>query len=330
MSSPSTPAHTLNLIGVLSESKKIINSHSRHFLALSLIFLLPLSFSLIIFPTLSPPQNDIVSTQFIITPVNNPLPNHPHIHIYIYTYILYIYISLISATATITYSTFHGFYGRPVKVFPALKSLFFTFFPLLSTVISAQLILFLIVLSFGLFITVFVKLSENLGFVIDYGSFYFTVVFAILVTALALLLLYFVMTWSLAFVIVVAEWKWGFAPLRRSSYLVKGMRSVSLSVILLFGGLIGVWVWMNSNDVLHFDVVDGWRSWPFVLQLVIGTSMLTLFLLHSMSANTVLYMYCKALHGELAIEIAQEFAREYVSLPFDDDKVPHVVTVFPA
>ncbi|KAJ0825745.1 hypothetical protein HanRHA438_Chr17g0806581 [Helianthus annuus] len=121
----------------------------------------------------------------------------------------------------------------------------------------------------------------------------------------------------------------GFQPLWRSAYLVKGMRSVSASLMVLFGVLVGFWVWMNASDVLWFDAVDGWRSWPFVLQLVVGTSVLTLFLLHNVSANTVLYMYCKALHGELAIEIAEEFAREYVSLPFDDEKVPHVVTVFP-
>ena len=46
-----------------------------------------------------------------------------------------------------------------------------------------------------------------------------------------------------------------------------------------------------------------------------------------MATNTVLYMYCKAIHGELAMEIAEEFAKEYVSLPFDDGKVPHLVSV---
>jgi hypothetical protein len=40
-----------------------------------------------------------------------------------------------------------------------------------------------------------------------------------------------------------------------------------------------------------------------------------------------MYMYCKAVHGELVGEIAEEFAREYVSLPFDDGKVPHLVSV---
>ncbi|KAK9052172.1 hypothetical protein SSX86_028800 [Deinandra increscens subsp. villosa] len=323
-----TPAHTLNLCGVLSEAKRIVNAHSRHFLALSVVFLLPLSFSLIIFPTLqlSLTKSYVVSTQFLVldrTDVRQWL-TIPLI------YALFVYILFLGATATITYSTYHGFYGRPVKFFPAMKSLFVSFFPLVSTAIAAQLILSLISLTFFLFYVVAIRMGENLGFVINYTSSYFTLFHALLGAAVSLFVIYFLVNWSLACVVVVTESKWGFEPLWRSSYLVKGMKSVSLSMLLLFGVLIGFWVWVNSNDVLHLDAVDGWRSWPFVVQLVIGTSILTLLLLHTISANTVLYMYCKALHGELAIEIAEEFAREYVSLPFDDEKVPHVVTVFPA
>lgn len=137
---------------------------------------------------------------------------------------------------------------------------------------------------------------------------------------------YFQVNWVLAPVIVVAESKWGFEPLWRSTKLVKGMRSVSLSLLLFFGVLTGILVWGNSNTVLSITSI-GWRSWAFVLQIVLGSSLVTLLLLHNAAANTVLYMYCKALHGELAFEIAEEFAREYVSLPFDDEKVPYVVTV---
>lgn len=323
-----TPAHTLNLCGVLSEAKRIVNAHSRHFLALSVVFLLPLSFSLIIFPTLelSLTQSYVVSTKFFVV---DPPDLRQNLTIYL-LYTLFIYIFFLGAIATITYSTYHGFYGRPVKFFPAMKSLIFSFFPLVSTTIAAQLILFLISLTFLLFFAVVIKTTENLGFAIEYNSNSFMLLCALLGTALGLFIIYFHVTWSLAYVIVVAESKWGFEPLWRSSYLVKGMRSVSLSLMLFFGILIGFWVWMNSNDVMHFDAVDGWKSWPFGLQVVIGTSLLTLLLLQNTAANTVLYMYCKALHGELAIEIVEEFAREYVSLPFDDEKVPHVVTVVSA
>ncbi|KAF5754903.1 hypothetical protein HanXRQr2_Chr17g0796531 [Helianthus annuus] len=325
------PPHTLTLFGTLTEAKRIFSAHSRHFLALSVLFLLPLSFSLIIFPTLqlSLTQSYVVSTQFLtLHPTHPHLPQHFTLPL-IYT--LFIYTFFLCATATITYSTFHGFYGRPVKFFPAIKSLISSFFPLVCTTFAATLVLFTISLTLFLLFMVIVIVGENLGFVIviDYNSYYFMVLCTLIGVVLCLLMMCLLVNWSLACVVVVTESKWGFQPLWRSAYLVKGMRSVSASLMVLFGVLVGFWVWMNASDVLWFDAVDGWRSWPFVLQLVVGTSVLTLFLLHNVSANTVLYMYCKALHGELAIEIAEEFAREYVSLPFDDEKVPHVVTVFP-
>ena len=131
----------------------------------------------------------------------------------------------------------------------------------------------------------------------------------------------------------MTESKWGFEPLWRSSYLVNGMRSVLLSLFLVFGILIGFLVWMATKSVMDFAIVEDWKSWDFVLQTIISSgflTVLTVLLLHYTAANTVLYMYCKALHGELAIEIAEEFAREYISLPFDDEKIPHIVTVISA
>lgn len=85
---------------------------------------------------------------------------------------------------------------------------------------------------------------------------------------------------------------------------------------------------MGSFWMVRLDsVYEGWKSWEFVLQIVVTSSFLTVLLLYNLAANTVLYMYCKAIHGELAFEIAEEFAREYVCFPFDDEKVPHLVTV---
>lgn len=74
---------------------------------------------------------------------------------------------------------------------------------------------------------------------------------------------------------------------------------------------------------------DGWawKDWAFVVQIVLTSTLLMLLMLYHAAADTVLYMYCKAVHGELAFEIAEEFAWQYVSLPFDEAKVPHVVSV---
>lgn len=76
-------------------------------------------------------------------------------------------------------------------------------------------------------------------------------------------------------------------------------------------------MWVIS-DSLH-DFID-WEYKLFVI--VLGSSMLMSYLLYSTSANTVLYNYCKAFHGELEIE---GFTHEYVNLPSDDEKI-NVVT----
>ncbi|KAF5945484.1 hypothetical protein HYC85_015712 [Camellia sinensis] len=54
---------------------------------------------------------------------------------------------------------------------------------------------------------------------------------------------------------------------------------------------------------------DVWKCLSFVLQTVLGSSIVALFLLQNVASTTVLYMYCKALRGELAGAIAEEFAR---------------------
>lgn len=144
---------------------------------------------------------------------------------------------------------------------------------------------------------------------------------------LGLVLVYVSVNWYLMNVIVVVESKWVFQPMIRSKDLVRGMRWVVLSLIMFFGFLASVllWISMLSLDGDSGSMNDGWNTWAFIMRTVLTCAALTLILLHSIAASTVLYMYCKALHGELAGEIANEFAAEYVSLPFDDKKVPHIV-----
>ncbi|CAH1431568.1 unnamed protein product [Lactuca virosa] len=317
-----TPVRTLDLDGVLSESKRIFRANYSHFLALSFLFL-PLSFSLIINPTLSLSSNFFTSDHF-----RKFSPNHQKPVVSNLLYILIVYVVTLCAIATITYSTYHSFSGKPIKFFAALKSLTISFFPLVSTAYVALSLLFLISLTFLLFVGVFVMLGQNLGFVlIDYNSIHFTWFSAVVGATLIVLVLYFHMNWSLAFVVVVAESKWGFAPLIRSWYLVKGMRSVSLWLLLYFGVFLGCTVWVNSN-VLHAMSSQTYALLPMIL----GSSMLMWFLLWSTAANTVLYMYCKTFHGELAIKMADGLAHNYINLPFDDEKAPHahVVTVVAA
>ncbi|KAF5945486.1 hypothetical protein HYC85_015714 [Camellia sinensis] len=51
---------------------------------------------------------------------------------------LFVSIFSLCAIGTITYSTYHGFYGRPVKLASAIKSLFYSFVPLAITTIVSQ------------------------------------------------------------------------------------------------------------------------------------------------------------------------------------------------
>lgn len=324
------PAQTLNFCGVLSESKRIINAHSRHFLALSVLFLLPLSFSFIIYPTFQSAlcQSTIANTQIFLSTnfPTTPSPTAKSLALPL-LYSIFLYLLSLCATATITYSTYHGFYGRPVKLFSAIKSLFYSFLPLISTTLVSQLFELSICVLFLILVGSVTKGIEFLGFDIDYNSSYFAGFMIAMLVGLVLVVLYLQVIWALACVVVVAESKWGLEPLWRSAYLVRGMRSVSLSLLLFFSLFIGASIWANSTLVVS---ISGWRSWAFIFQTVVGSTVVTIFMLHYAAANTVLYMYCKALHGELAFEIAEEFAREYVSLPFDDEKLPHVVSVVQA
>lgn len=168
---------------------------------------------------------------------------------------------------------------------------------------------------------------DFLGFETDLSSPYVLVLFVILMIVLISVLLYLQTIWNLAFVVVVLESSWGLQPLRRSGNLLKGMRRVAFSMMLFFVSFAAISLLASFSTVRVVGVSDGWKSWQFVVEIVGTSSFLTLVMLYNFAANTVLYMYCKAIQGELAFEIVEEFAREYVCLPFDDEKVPHVVSV---
>lgn len=326
------PEHSLNLYGVFSETKRIISAHSRHFLALSVLFLLPLSFSLVVYPFVSPSPPTLSHHHKSVFYYSSPEPEIPPFEksdlVVPIVYALVVLIFSLCAIASITYSTFHGFYGRPVKFIASIKSVLFSISPLFVTLIVAEIILGLLVFAFGGFTVLVYNGIVLLGVDIDFQNVYF-MGFVIALTAVLLgFLVYLKVEWYLSSVVVVVESQWGLAPLRRSSYLVKGMRKVAFFMLLLFGILIGLLGMLCSRLVPNVDgISEGWVSWAFIFQTVVYTASMTILMLYNVAANAVLYMYCKALRGELAFEIAEEFAQEYVSLPFDDGKSLHVVYV---
>ncbi|KAL0827556.1 hypothetical protein Bca101_051234 [Brassica carinata] len=230
-------------------------------------------------------------------------------------YVVFVTVFNLLSIGSITYSVFQGFYGRPVKLISAVKSSFTSFFPLLATLVSSNSIVFLILLILGLASFSLTRVIELIvpGLEVSYASTYFQALYV---------------NWILAWVVVVVESSYGLTPLKRSRGLVKGMESVSLSMIVVFSIAQSSLVWISN--LTASDIENGGKLWTnavFVVQIVVTSALLTGLMMYNLAGTTVMYMYCKAVQGKLVWEIAEEFAKEYVSLPFDDGKVPHVVSV---
>ncbi|KAJ0252866.1 Transmembrane protein [Hirschfeldia incana] len=317
------PPPTVNLWIVLTESKRIINAHSRHFLALSVLFLLPLCFSVTVYPSVSRLIIDQSSSSHnSVSLLRSTLHDGGSDDVDAKTVLLLLtaYISVVTvfnllAIGSIAYSVYQGFYGRPVKLVSAVRSSFSSFLPLLATLIATNLIVLSIflILGFAAFL-----ISNLIKF--DYTSPLVIFISLAIVTKLY-------SKWILAWVVVVVESSWGLTPLKRSKGLIKGMESVSMSMILVFAVAQACFVWVSTVAASMDDDGKMWTKAFFVVQIVVTSAVLTVLMLYNVAATTVLYMYCKAVRGELVWEIAEEFAREYVSLPFDDGKVPHLVSV---
>ncbi|CAN0896498.1 hypothetical protein LINGRAHAP2_LOCUS18535 [Linum grandiflorum] len=334
----------LDFSAVLSESKRIINAHSRHFLALSVLFLLPLSFSVTVYSTVNNlllhrhpsghhPKSLLSKPPPFLPRLNDFNPDDDDLPFPIETLALAagfaVFLSIYTnlALGSITYSVLHGFYGRPVKLISAVKSALTSFPRLLVTHLIVDLMVSLVTLLFICSLYFVTKGLNLLGLEIYPDSPYFFALTVIYSACLLIVLLYFEVNWILSSVVVVAESSWGILPLKRSSYLVKGMQRAVSYFWLSFGLLSGVLTWTSFIAAEKLSGGGDWNSWFFVAQIVVTSALLTLLLLYFFAAQTVLYMYCKAVHGELASEIVQEFATEYVCLPFDDEKVPRLVSV---
>ncbi|MQL87416.1 hypothetical protein Taro_019933 [Colocasia esculenta] len=332
MASPATlaPARASSWVdtlgGVVRESKRIVAAHTRHFLALSVLFLLPLSLLLVAAPPL------------FATPLLRPdplLPPHETLlrgtaggplSAFLACACAAAAAALLAlcAAAVITHSVRDGFFGRPVRVAAALRSLSSSLWRLLLTSLSAAVVL----AAYAAIITsIFLLCLHVLPFLGFHEGHLDPTVFATAAAAVMVLgAVYLQVNWALAGVVAVAESNWGFDPLRRSAHLVKGMRWGVLCLILFFSVATGLVLWSAERG--WASAVEDWPGAAPVVTLMVWTSAVTVvILLYSLVSTTVLYIYCKALHGELAGEIAEEFAREYVCLPFDDRKVPHIVSV---
>ncbi|KAG9152167.1 hypothetical protein Leryth_019728 [Lithospermum erythrorhizon] len=175
--------------------------------------------------------------------------------------------------------------------------------PLFSTAMVLQLIISLISFVVGILAVLFYT---------SYNE-YFTLTMILLVLITFVYVTYIQLNFFVANVVVVVESKWGYAPLKRSAYLMKGAKMVGLKMIML-GVLNSLFVW---SCFLKSWKADGDEFWVWMLfRMVVGSFWMTVVLKYYLVANVVLYIYCMKLHGELAMEI---HAQEYVSLLIDDN-----------
>uniref|UniRef100_A0A0E0BR02 Uncharacterized protein n=1 Tax=Oryza glumipatula TaxID=40148 RepID=A0A0E0BR02_9ORYZ len=281
------------LAGAAAATRRLIAAHSRHFLALSSLLLLPLSLLLLSLPApFLPPVSPSVSLRSTPPPPQAlPLP--------LLAAAALLYLAAFAAAAA---SAHAGFFGRPVKLLASLLSVPASLLRLLLTALPAAPLLLLPLLPLPFPLT----------------------------AALAVLgLLLLVPFWSLAGAAAVVESSAGVSPLRQSCRLLSGARLAALSAFLVFGAGIGVTLWGFGGVAAEtYDTSAGWAGMaPVVVKAVVRTAVLVVLMLYGMVTNVVLYMHCRALHGELTGEIYNEFANSYVFLPFDEGKDRHVVSV---
>lgn len=256
-----------------------MKSHTYHFQALLCIFLLPFSFSIIIYPIIFKSQPD---SSFSIRFLINLL------------YVLFVTILYVCAVGSINYSTFHAFYGTPIDVITSIKSIFHSFFPLLSTLIIEEVIMALISWPF-LYQAVHLFGSKSF-----YKSSYSYIVFIIILTVLfALIMIYIQASWILVSVIVMVESKRGWEPMQRSGQLVKGKRGVAFLMVL--GLVVGAFFWG------FYARFSGNWDWDFVLRITTASIGLSFLLQLIMVANVVLYIYCiEEMHAEVLPNLSAE------------------------
>ncbi|CAN4124538.1 unnamed protein product [Withania somnifera] len=311
MSSDSTQNRIPLWRQILQSTVLIIRSHSLHFYALSILFLLPIFFTLVVYPSFHlalfhPHYNFNISTQ--------PQFSHSSFEIIVFLMLtVLVVVFFLCAIATITYSSVQPFHDRSINLVSSIKSIRNSFIPLLSTFIILHSIFLSITIIFTL---VFVFLLQNLGLTeLKYNSNHF---WFLLILVIVPILLWLELNWSLAYVIAAAEYKCGFETLRRSAYLMKGMRWLAFWTHLFYWLTLGGMV-IGSNVVfvlLGAGKGDHWRSFSFIGQTVQCTVLGALGMNQVLVFNGVLYMYSKDLKGE-------KLPFDYISLPLGDEKKNH-------
>lgn len=295
-----------------------MKSHPLHFHGLSILFFLPIIFTLIIYPSFHlalfhPDYNFYQLDSHYL-----PLSSFEIVLPILYTLCLSLFY--LCAVATITHSAAQALCDKPISLLCSVKSIRNSFFPLLSTFILSNTILISIALIFVLVVVFLVQTLRSIRLIelkYDLNHFLYLCFFSLIV--LVPILVWLQVNWLLAYVIAVLESKFGFEALRKSENLLKRKRWIASYAMLSDVLLMGLLVVTHSGASVMVGVAQG--SLVAIFGVVAGSFMMNHYLLE----NVALYMYCKDefFNGEkLPLEIGHKFtgASEYVSMPMADEK----------
>ncbi|KAG5603501.1 hypothetical protein H5410_024993 [Solanum commersonii] len=191
-----------------------------------------------------------------------------------------------------------------MNLISSIESIRNSFSPLLSTFIVSHTIFISVSIIFALALVVLLQIIKKLGLIeLQNDSNHFWFLFILVIVPV---LLWLQVNWSLAYAIAAAESRWGFETLRRSAYLVKGMR---------WGSFLDTFV-LRASVGSNGDWDDHWQSFSVTSQVMQCTVLGTVAMNQFLVLNVVLYMYCKDLEGE-------KLSFEDVSVPLDEEEKNH-------
>ncbi|KAM6572039.1 hypothetical protein CsatA_016119 [Cannabis sativa] len=317
-----SPPPQLTLRLIFSETKRVLIAQPRHFLTLSLIFLIPLSIAAAIFPIYF--ESLFTLFRFSVQP-SVTFPTKTLLFVLAYT--LFISLFSTSAIGTITNSVIETFHGQTrINLQSATKSLSTSFFRLLVTNNYAGKIVVLITFGSSFVLSLLILGAVLYGYNIDFSSPKFLLLFLAFSIVQLSVAIFLHVNWTLSSVVVVAEKISGLASLKRSWSLVKGRRLLVLNMSMCSGlPLATLWLVnfrLNWPSLELAEDEDGSDKliilFSLTLQVLLFSTIQTSILLIALTANTVLYLYCNkagvVLHGD------KEFSGNYISLKVYDEE----------
>ncbi|KAK1415973.1 hypothetical protein QVD17_31761 [Tagetes erecta] len=273
----------------------ILNTHSLHFILISLLFL-PITFSasaaVKFFSSSSSSNTNFDSFNiFILKTILNSSQNLLTIKtlVTILAFICIVILPSIVGVALITYTTNQIIHHKHLTFSSTFESLSRSFIPLLYTIMVGSITLILIFLAFTLLPIVLIKAIEALVSHID--RFMFALSINLISSyVLAMSMVYFLVIWGSAAAITILESKSGFKALQQSANQSTEFRRHSFSIVFITGFVIGTSMW-------YLSVSQNWM----ILQVGASCLQSSLMMLLYVVANTVLYVQSK-------VESAEEVA----------------------